>query len=265
MHRTFVIAALLVLIGCAGSGRVRYDSPQEAYEKGKELYERGKYDRAVEYLQGAFDFGRAHEVAADAQLLLARSFAANTEYLLAANEYNRFIQIYRTDERVPLAEFENVMTYYHRSPQYELDQTETENAVQQFQLFIDRYPEDEHVPQAEAMIDELREKLARKDYQTAGLYERRELFEAAGITYERVFDGFPDTVWADDALVGAMRVFSEYASRSIVPRQAERYQRAVDNYDRLVQLFPDSPHLPEAERIITGVRGRLESLAGAGS
>ncbi|WP_243664856.1 outer membrane protein assembly factor BamD [Rhodothermus marinus] len=60
-----------------------------------------------------------------------------------------------------------------------------------FQLFIDRYPNHELVDDATQKIRELRAKLARKQYEAARLYERRELYEAAAVTYEAVFDAIP--------------------------------------------------------------------------
>ncbi len=250
----------LILSACGGTGRVRYETAKEAVEKGKENLDAGKYEKAIQYFQGAFDFGRTHEWAADAQFYLAQAYRANKEYLLAANEYNRFLQIYRSDPRVPQAEYELAMTYYERSPSYELDQTDTERAVDQFQLFLKRYPSNPLVPEAEVRIKELREKLAHKQYYAAQLYERRELFRAAAQYYEDTFDRFPDTEWADDALVGAMRTYMAYADQSIVARQRERLEPALQHYERLHQLFPDSPLLKEAEALYEEITRRLERL-----
>lgn len=250
----------LVLAACSGTGRVRYDTAKDAVEKGKELFEAGKYEKAILYFQGAFDFGRTHEWAADAQLYLAQAYRANHEYLLAANEYNRFLQIYRSDPRVPQAEYELALTYYDRSPPFELDQTDTEKAVEQFQLFLKRYPSNPLVSEAEARIRELREKLAHKEYYAGQLYERRELYRAAAQYYESTFDRYPDTDWADDALVGAMRAYIAYADQSITARQRERLEPALQHYERLHQLFPDSPLLKEAERLYGEVTKRLERL-----
>ena len=240
---------MILATACSGSGRLRYDSPQEAYEKGLELYEEGKYDRAAEYFRGTFDFGRTHEFAADAQLYLARSHAANKDLLLAANEYNRFVQIYRRDPRVAEAEYELAMTYYDRSPQYQLDQTDTKRAIEQLQLFIDRYPTDDRVQDATNRIAELREKLARKRYSSALLYERRGLYEAAALEFESVFDDYPGSEWADDALYGAMRNYMLYSDQSVRSRQPERLAKVIENYERLSQIFPDSPLLPDARAV----------------
>lgn len=260
-YTTPLLLVLVLLAAGCNAGRLTYSNPQEAYEKGMDYYERGKYDRAIEYFQGVFDFGRTHEWADDAQLFLARSYRANGDLILAASEYGRFIQIYRGDLRLPEAEYERAMTYYERSPGYQLDQTPTRRAIEEFNLFISRHPGHLLRPEAEERVRTLREKLARKQYETARLYERRELYRAAAASFESAFDQYPDTPWADDALVGAMRTYIDYADESIASRQAERYQRAVEHYERLIQLFPNSPLLKDAEALYEQASARLRTLA----
>jgi len=261
--RTFTFSILfiaLLVAGCSGGGRLRYDTPKEAFDKGMERYEAGKYERASKYFQGAFDFGRTHEWADDAQLYLARAYRANREHILAASEYSRFVEIYRGDPRVPLAEFERAMTYYERSPGYQLDQTDTERGIEVFNLYMKRYPSHDSVVVAAQRVQQLRQKLARKKYNAAQLYERRELYEASALSFEAVFDKYPDTPWADDALLGAMRSYIAFSNQSIATRQAERLQQAVDHYQRLLQIFPDSELLKEAEALYERANAQLERL-----
>lgn len=256
-----LLTVLVASAGCGSAGRVSYEGPEDAFRRGKALFEEGKYAGAIPYLQGVFDFGRTHEWAADAQLMLARAYRGNEEFLLAANEFTRFTQIYRSDPRVPQASYELAMTYYDRSPRYQLDQTDTEQAIAQFQLFMTRYPDDPLTADAQARIIELRDKLAHKRFDAASQYELRDFFEAAALTYESVFNDYYDTSWADDALLGAIRAYTEYAKQSIPTRQAERLRQAVSNYDRLIQIFPDSPVIKEAESVVGEATALLASLS----
>ncbi len=255
--------ALLVpmLLGaCGGSRQISYTSAQNAFEQGLDLYEEEDYDRAVEYFRAVFSFGRGNEWADDAQLYIARAYRNQDRYLLAGTEYGRFIELYRNDERVPAAEFERATAYYQLSPAVHLDQEDTRRALDFYQLFVDRYPGHELVPEAVARIEELQDKLAHKQYEAAELYERREMWEAAAKTYERVFDQYPQTRWADDALLGAVRSYVNYSERSIRGRQAERYQAAIDSYNTLAQVFPESPLLQEAEDWYQRAQRQLEAL-----
>lgn len=253
---------LLFLSACGNTSSIRHSSPEEAFRIGMEQYERGRYDRASEAFQAVFVYGRQNEYAADAQYYLAWSHMHNREYILAASEFNRFAQFYRTDPRVPEAEFQRARSYYLQSPAYQLDQSSTARAIDELQLFINRFPNSEHVPEAEQMIAELQDKMARKDFETARLYERRELYEAAAIMFERVFDKYPgSSPWAERALIGAMQNYIQFADQSVTARQEERLDLAIRNYDRLVQLFPDSEYREEAERLHREAVSRKQALA----
>lgn len=255
-----ICIGVLLLAGCGNSRRVTYDTPQEAFGKGRALFDEGKYDNAIAYFQGAFSFGRTHQWAADAQLYLARAYRANNELLLASNEYDRFTRLYRSDPRLSEAYYEWALTYFDMSPASPLDQTYTKRAIEEFQLFMDRFPNDPLVDEAQERIVELRTKLAKKQYETATLYERRELYEAAALSFETVFDQYPDTPWAQPALVGAMRTYIAYSDQSIALRQPERLTQAIKNYDRLTQIFEDSPYLKEAEALYVQAKERLGNL-----
>lgn len=260
INRIIPIIALVLLAGCAGSSRLNYEGPEDAYNKGLARMEAEDYERAAEFFQGVFDFGRTHEWAADAQLNLARAYRANRDYLLAANEFTRFTQIYRADPRVPDAAYELAMTYYDRSPRYQLDQTDTERAITQFELFMTRYPNHPLFFEGQERIQELRGKLARKRLEAGKQYRTRGYTEAAALTFESVFDDYYDTEWADDALVEAARAYVAFADQSIPARRPERLRAAIEVYDRLIQIFPESPLIKEAEEVYRGAAQRLETL-----
>lgn len=266
MLRVPVLAflALLTVAGCASSSRLRHETPKEAYDRGTAEFNRKRYDRAAEYYQAVFDYGRANEWADDAQIGLARAYMASKQYILAASEYSRFSELYRADPRAAEAEYERALAYKTLSPGYELDQTDTERAISYFQLFINRYPQDARRAAAQQQITDLRGKMARKLYESAGLYERRELYEAAAMMYDRTFAEYPDADYADDALVGATRAYLAYADASVRDRRAERLQKALDAYNRFAQIFPQSPRKAEAEDLYTTIRARLGTGTTAG-
>ena len=256
---------LLLAAGCSSGNRIASETPEEAFEKGLAFYERGKYDRAVEYFQHVFDFGRTNPSAADAQYYLAKSYFEDEQYLLSANEFTRFVELYRGDERAEEGEYGRAMSYVRLSPPYQLDQTDTQTALTYLRLYLSKYPEGEHAAELAAYTGELRAKLAKKQFEIAELYERRELYEAAALSYEGVIEKYPDSEYADDALLGAVRSYRAYAEASIPSRQPERYQQAADTYARLVQLFPQSPLLGEAGAENAVVERALQRVDGQAS
>ena len=245
----FGLLALAVGLAGCGGGPQTFSSAQAAYDEGVSAFEEGKCDRAIEYLRTSLDFGRTSELADDAQLTLARAYACDRQYLLAGNEFTRFIEFYRTDPRVEQAAYERIQAYAELSPRFELDQTDTRQALSYIRLYLQQYPTSPNAEAAAALASELNEKLARKKYEAGRLYERREIYEAAVLTYRDVLAEYPTSAYADDALLGAIRAQNAYAANSVRDRQAERYSEAVEIYQQLITLFPQSPLLREAETL----------------
>lgn len=259
-HAVALLTALLVLSACSGNNRLRYSSAQEAYEKGMAEFEDEDYEMAVRFFRAVFQYGRGNEYAEDAQFRLAEAREEQGRYLLAASEYERFAQLYRSSQRVPIAQFRQAKMYFKSSPQYQLDQSDSRQAIALYQLFIERHPQHELVAQAQQDITILRGKLAQKQYDAAKLYERRDMYEAAAQTYVSLFDTYPETEWADEALHGAVRAYVDFADNSIRSKQEERYQKALDNYQRLTQLFPDSPRTRQAQSLYSRAQSQIDAL-----
>ena len=244
-----IFSLSFALSGCGASSGVVADNAEEAYNKGMNAYAEGKYDRAIEYLRATLDFGRSGEWADEAQLYLARAYYETGQYLLAAAEFDRFGDLYPSDARTEEARLGEIQSYYHLSPPYDLDQTDTDRAVVLIRTFMANYPNSVFAQDVVAMLEELREKLARKGFESGQFYEGRGFYEAAVLTYQAMLESYPTSPYADDALLGALRAQIAFAEASVRDRQAERFADALALYDRFVELFPNSPLLHEAEAL----------------
>jgi len=247
-----------LVVGCGGTEELTYQGPEEAYDKGMAQVEEDDYKQAIRLFRAVFEYGRGNQWAPKARYQLALAQRELGKHLVAANEFKRFTQLYRNNEMRPRAEFERANSYYLRSPMYRLDQSDSREAISLFRLFVDRYPNHELVPEAENKINELRAKLAHKKFAAGQLYERRDMWKAATTVYEEAFDQYPDTPWADNVLLGAVRTYIRFADRSVQEKQAERYQKAIENYNRLTQLFPESELLQKAEVLYSEARRKLD-------
>lgn len=259
----FVIAGAAAGAGCGSSAAVA-SSGEEAYQRGMEAFERRRWLRAIELFRQSLDFGRTTDTADDAQLYLARAYAADGQHLLATAEYARFIGFYRNDPRLEDAAYERIQSYVALSPTYELDQTPTYEALRYIGEFVRQYPQSERVAEANALVASLREKLALKQYETARLYERREMYEAATMSYATVVTDFPTSPYAAPSALGQLRTAVLYAEGSIPSRRAERFQSAIRLYEQIVTLYAASPLLREAEALYDrAYRGHQAATAAA--
>jgi|AntRauTorcE11897_2_1112592.scaffolds.fasta_scaffold12498_3 outer membrane protein assembly factor BamD len=244
------IISIFLFTACKSSRLVNPGDPiNVSYQKGIDRFEAGNYSDAAEIFETITRTGRGTNYAQDSQYYLAESYFNQKRYILAEAEYRRFITFYPRDPRRESVDFKKALSLYNQSPRYRLDQSATKRAIDEFQLFNSRYPNSEYVPQSAEKINELREKLARKYFESAEFYSRTEQYKAATIYYDLVIDRYPESKWAEAALLKQIGTYNDYAFNSVLNRQVERYNLAISNYEKYIQLFPQSKNRGEAESL----------------
>ena len=265
-YTRYVLSAILLLVimasGCRNTSFIQPgDTLEVAYEKALALYEDEKWDEAAGAFNAVLTLGRGSIVAQDVQFYLAEANYKNKRYLVAASEYERFTLLYPDSPRRETADLNIARCYYELSPRYKLDQTYTVQAIENFNIFLSRYPSSEYREEAIASIDALREKLAQKIYSAADFYRRTQRYEAAVLTYGEVIDQYPETAWAEQSLVEQMESYILYADNSVSDRQRERYQKALDVYDTYLQLFPRGESRTRIEELFDQAEAALALLS----
>ncbi len=257
---------LFILSTCKNEALIqRGDSLPTAHEKAMGLYEEEDYSRAAEAFETVIEIGRGTDYGQEAQYYLAESYYNDKRYLLAASEYERYISLFPRSPRRQDAQFKEAYCYYQLSPRYKLDQKNTRRAIEKFRLYNSRYPNSERVKEANNYIVEMRSKLAKKLYYSADLYMRTDRYEAAIIYYDLTIDNYPESIWAQRALVDEINAYITYADRSVSSKQEERYQKAVETYEKFVQLFPKGEYRTQADDYVDEARAALANLGGTQS
>jgi outer membrane protein assembly factor BamD len=150
-------------------------------------------------------------------------------------------------------------TKYLDSPRYSLDQTVTREAIDEFQLFINRFPYGDKAQEATDLIVELRDKLQKKSYNIANLYLKMEDYRAAIISYQNMLKEFPDTEFKEDILYKIITAYYNYAIKSIEEKKQERFDNAVKAYYDFVALYPESVFIKDAEKMREKVEEELRN------
>lgn len=259
---TIVLFSVMILFSaCRNKDLVRPGEPIEsAYAKSRALFENEKWSDAAYGFDLITRVGRGTDYAEQAQFLLAESYYNDGQYILAASEYERYISYYPQNEQREEVEYKRALCYYQQSPRYRLDQTPTGRAIELFQLFNTKYPDSEYVIESAEKIDELRNKLARKNYEAGEFYLRTDRFLAATIYYDQTIDQYPESVWAERALVKQIETYITYADRSIDTKQVERYNLAISNYEKFLQLFPQSSNRESVESLYLEATKKISDI-----
>lgn len=217
----------------AGDTNINTEDPQAAFNIAMRAY------NSRDYLQAITDFSfikvrfSGSQVVDQAQYYLAMSHFNRKEYILSAYEFETLIRNYPTSDFAIQARYNMAMSYYNLSPEYYLDQTYTFIAISEFQNFIELYPNDEKVADARNKIRELRNKLSLKHLRSAELYLKMEDRRAALIYYDYILKDYFETEYADDALLGKIRILVE----------RRRFEEAKEEIKRFEEMFSTSPFL----------------------
>ncbi len=202
----YISITVFLIVACSGTVDTSKFNAEEYFKYALELYNKEDYEQAVIEFQNILMQFTGSTINDDAQYYLGMTYFKKEQYLLAAYEFSKLIQNYATSPYVPDAQFMLAESYYKLSPPYQLDQSYTKKAIEEFQAFIDIFPSNPKVEEAERKIKELNDKLAQKDFQSAMIYEKMEYDRAAMKYYQQVFETYHDTKYAPMALYNKIKV-----------------------------------------------------------
>jgi outer membrane protein assembly factor BamD len=86
------------------------------------------------------------------------------------------------------------------------------------------------------------------------------LYEAAIYSYRNILKDYPETEFKEEILFSIFKSNYNYAENSILSKQPERYQSALDAYNELVFQFPDTKYLKEAKSMNRIVMNEIEGV-----
>ena len=171
------------------------------------------------------------------------------ENLLAGYYFKNFATTYPTNERAEECLFMNAKCYYQLSPDIQLEQSYTEKAISELQLFINQYPGGKYVAEANQMIDDMRRKLDLKAFKSAELYYKMGRYNAASVAFKNLLHDFPDSPYLERAMFMVVKSNYFYALNSIPAKQKERYMTTIDSYQLFANKYRESAYLPEAKEL----------------
>lgn len=231
----FLAFSSLVFYSCGSSkgSDITTEDPERAYFLAKSRYDKKDYLDAIDDFNLIKLKFSGSSVVDKAIFYLGMSYYKREEYILAVYEFETMIKSYPTSSLVEDARYNLSMCYYKLSPAYNLDQTYTKYAINEFQNFLELYPKSKYANEAESRITELKNKLSLKAYKSAELYFNLGNYKSALVYFDNVLDEFFDTKYADDALYGKIQTL-------IIKKQ---YDKAKKEIERFESRFPSSEYL----------------------
>jgi len=237
----FSIVIIVYISGCtsADKSNINTEDPEKAFEIAMKSYNKKDYTQSVEdFSLIKIKFSGYKEID-KAQYYLGMSYFNRKEYILAAYEFENLLKNYAASEYQRDSRYMLAMCYYKTSPEYYLDQTYTKYAISEFQNYLILYPKDNRVPEVEAKIKELRNKLALKDFKSGELYVKMDRYKASLVYFDKVLTEYFDTDYADDALYNKIQVL-------VIRKKYDDAKKAILTFE---SKYKSSPYLAQVKNI----------------
>ncbi len=237
---------------------------EELYAAANTYYDAGEYNKAIILYDKVLPVIRGSERAELADFNYAYSHYRTKRYIEAAGYFNTFYQTYNRSPMAEEALFMNAYSLYLDSPDYNLDQKSSRDAVNAIQLFINRFPESDSYERATSMIDDLQKRFEEKAYQESSLYFRLteglypgDFYRACIINFQNFAKSYPDSKYNEELAYKLVAVSFAYGDRSIFDKKEERLKNALSFADQFKRKYPASSYNGSVENIITKTSNEL--------
>ncbi|HKG69780.1 MAG TPA: outer membrane protein assembly factor BamD [Segetibacter sp.] len=203
-------------------------------------YAQKKYSNAQVLFEDLFPVFKGTARFEDLYYKYAYSAYYLNDYSNAENLFKTFVETFPTSNKAEEADFMRAICFYKQSPKAELDQTNTTKAMGQMQAFINTHPQSPKVAEATKVIDESRAKLEVKDFKSADLYYNLGFYKAAAIAFSSLIDNYPDSNQGDHYKLMVIKSYYLYAKNSVEEKQAERYDKVINECIDFTDRYPES-------------------------
>ena len=205
MYRFYLL--LFIIIGCSSTLPDENLSIAEHLKNGMDYLDQEEYVKAQDEFKFVLSRGTGTDYGDDAQFFLAEAYFLNEQFMLSIVEYENLTRKMAFSPFFEKARFRICEAYRIESPDYYNDQSYTEKALERYIEFLDDFPESEYNQNVTESMSILRNKLAKKLYETGILYLKMDEFEPARMSFNEALDQYYDTDIIDQIHYGIIKSF----------------------------------------------------------
>jgi len=242
---------LLALSGCASAPKLPATGSMEAdkflFDRGTETLGQKHWLEAREYFRRLVDTYPQSPYRQEAKLGIGDSYLGENTVesnILAINEFHEFLTFFPLNPKADYAQYKLGLAHFHQMLSPQRDQTNTRDALKEFDTFLRNFPTSALRPQVEVLQRQARDRLSESEFEIGQLYYRTKWWPGA-------IDRFKTLLTQDPGFSGRDRVYY-FLGECLL--NAKQLVEALPYYNRLVTEFPQSKYLEDAKKRITEIK-----------
>lgn len=253
--------AMLVLAGCSKFNRIqKRGTVDEKLDAALIYFEKKDWFKASTLLEEIIPLLRGSDRAEKAQFYFAYTHFYMKQLVLSSYYFKQFYETFPNSKYAEEAMYMYAISLYEDSPPFYLDQENTFKALDAIENYQLAYPNNKNKDYLTGVVNELNAKLERKAFELARLFQRKENWKAATIALANFQKDYPESKFGEEAQFLLVQASYDYARNSVAAKQAERYDQVLENYLELVDRYPSSKYLKQAEALYDEARRNISKL-----
>lgn len=263
---SYILLTALVFASCSPLQKaLKVDDSAYKNEVADQLYEKGKYKQAIRLYE---QVEKKEGWTANYQSMYykySKSYYNAKKWEAAKPMFQKFNLLYLTSTNREETMYLEAMSAYQMSEVFTLDQHVTYEGIQKFETFLTAYPESQYKDDANTKMRELTEKIERKAYESAKLFnkigEYTRDYNAAIVALDNFLLDYPGTVYKSEALFYKFDSAYKLALNSVYSKMEDRLKNAVSLHEDLINYDADTKHKEEADRMLNRLNKELQQFS----
>ncbi|MFK7899900.1 MAG: outer membrane protein assembly factor BamD [Cyclobacteriaceae bacterium] len=264
------ILSLFILAGCSEYNRVRKKGTfEEKIKLAIEYYDSEDYFKSSTLLEDLLAETRGRKEAIKVNYYYALTQHRQKQYIISGHHFKKIYETYPRSEYAEECKYLFAMSLYEMTPNFNLDQSNTNDAIYAFQDYINKYPETKRLTECNTKIDELRAKLEKKAFQNAKYFYQVHRYKASVISLDNFLKSFPGSRYSEEALYNKVLAQYHLATNSltvvvkdgkVIQLKRNRLREVTYFYLDFIDKYPESRFGYDAEKLYSSTKNKLDNL-----
>ncbi|MCP4713597.1 MAG: outer membrane protein assembly factor BamD [Deltaproteobacteria bacterium] len=239
---TLVLAGGLILSACAAppQPKKKMRADEEYYQKAMNFFNKKNYFESIPAFEKIREKFPLSQYSLLAELRLGDSHFFKGEHIEAIHFFENFRRLHPSNQQVPYSIFMTGMCHYMQILTPNRDQTHAAEALEQFQLLLDLYPQSPYAGKSLCKISEAKQRIAEHEYFVARFYAKKKNYRGAIQRYTRILKEFPHAIDKDKIMLAV-------AEAKLAEGKTEKAHKVLQ---LLLSNYPESAYAAQARQLL---------------
>jgi len=237
----------MALTSCSKFSKLQKENDlDKKYQGAIDYYNEGECLKSSILLEELIPLVRGTNKSEDVLYYHAKSSYCDQDYILANYYFKNFVKTFPNSDYAEECAFLSALCLYKESPNYSLDQGDTRKAIDEMQLFLDKYPSTAKKDSINLMVRDLRGKLERKAFEGAKQYYHVRRYRSAVIALDNALKEYPDSRYREEMMYLIIASNHDLAINSVDSKNEQRLLDTIESYHNFVDSYPESDFMRQA-------------------